>query len=85
MNIATVIDWLNKNKGYHVDSQYYKHISVWVDWWRGFIGHSINTISSIRTGPHGRGSYTACVWQKKVCQDWASILLNEKNADRPGR
>ena len=45
MNIATVIDWLNKNKGYHVDSQYYKHISVWVD---------LSAIPSIQSAQSGR-------------------------------
>ena len=78
MNIATVIDWLNKNKGYHVDSQYYKHISVWVDWWRGFYRpfHQYNQLNPDGT-TRERKLYSLRM-AKKVCQDWASILLNEK-------
>lgn len=78
MNIATVIDWLNHARGCHIDASYYKHVAVWTDWWRGLYKpfHQYNQLD-----PEGhvqaRQLYSLRM-AKKVCQDWAAILLNEK-------
>lgn len=78
MEITTIIEWINQNRGYSIDPRYYGHIAEWVDWWRGYYKpfHSyrqINPDGSIRE----RKLYTLRM-AKKVCRDWASILLNEK-------
>ncbi|PWM59773.1 MAG: hypothetical protein DBX91_05235 [Subdoligranulum variabile] len=78
MNITIIIDWLNKNLGYSLDSRYYAHIAVWTDWWRGYYQpfhryRQVNPDGSVTD----RKLYTLRM-AKKVCRDWASILLNEK-------
>lgn len=78
MNIATIINWLNNNRGYHIDSRYYAHIAVWTDWWRGFHPpfHRYRQVNPDGTVIE-RKLYSMRM-AKKVCEDWASILLNEK-------
>lgn len=78
MNIKTVIDYLNKQQGYNLNSEYYTRISQWRDWWQGYHQpfHQFKEQGSdgaIRS----RDMYTLKM-AKKVCEDWASILLNEK-------
>lgn len=78
MQIKNVIAWLNKKYGYNLSSEYYSRIALWADWWQGYhkpfhrfreVGHD----NSIRN----RELYTLKM-AKKVCEDWAAILLNEK-------
>ncbi len=88
MNIATVIEHLNKTHGYHLTGDYYKHIEEWRAWWKGYFKpfHHFQ-----ERGYNGklidRKLYTLKM-AKKVCEDWASILLNEKTEivieDKPG-
>lgn len=88
MNIASVIDYLNKTYGYDLTGDYYANIMKWKDWWKGFYKpfHYYN-----ERGYNGklieRKLYTLKM-AKKVCEDWASILLNEKTEivikDKPG-
>lgn len=78
MNINTVIDYLNKEYGYDLSSSFYKHILEWKDWWKGCCKpfHQFQ-----ERGYDGklieRKLYTLKM-AKKVCEDWASIILNEK-------
>lgn len=77
MNISAVIDYLNKTLGYSIDASFYTHIAKWKNWWEGYYkpfhlyheklnGKSIERhIYSLKMG-------------KKVCEDWAALLLNEK-------
>lgn len=78
MNINTVIEYLNKTYGYDLSSDYYIHIADWKDWWKGrhkpfhtYIEKDFNGKS------HERDLYTLKMG-KKVTEDWASMLLNEK-------
>lgn len=77
MNIKTVVEHLNKTKGYAIPSDYYGEISIWRDWWKGFYKpfHEFNEVSDTQTIK--RKLFTLKM-AKKVCEDWASILLNEK-------
>lgn len=78
MNIKTVIQYLNKQQGYDLDSEYYTRISQWRDWWQGYHlpFHQFKEQGSDGVIRH-RDMYTLKM-AKKVCEDWASILLNEK-------
>ena len=78
MNIKTVIDYLNKQQGYNLDSEYYTRISQWRDWWQGYHlpFHQFKEQGS-DGAIRNRDMYTLKM-AKKVCEDWASILLNEK-------
>ena len=77
MTIGTVINYLNQKKNYNLSADYYEKIAVWLDWWRGF--HK--PFHEFRE-TNGKRSVTRRLYSlrmaKKVCEDWASILLNEK-------
>lgn len=77
MNIKSIIDYLNKQKGYAVSPDYYTHIQHWEEWWKGYYRpfHEYTEING--TAAVKRKLYTLKM-AKKVCEDWASILLNEK-------
>lgn len=77
MNIQPIIDLLNEEKQYNLSSDYYSKVDVWRDWWKGFYKpfHQYTELTgdSVKT----RELYTLKM-AKKVCEDWAAILLNEK-------
>lgn len=77
MNISTIIEHLNKTKGYNIPADYYSNIEVWRAWWKGFYQpfHEFYEVNGDK--PTKRKLYTLKM-AKKVCEDWASILLNEK-------
>jgi A118 family predicted phage portal protein len=77
MDITSVIDYLQKQRGYTISSSYYTYIAEWEDWWKGY--HKPFHQFKERQGDKliEREMYTLKM-AKKVCEDWASILLNEK-------
>ena len=77
MDIATVINYLNKKLGYELTSEYYTHIHEWECWWRGYFKpfHEFTELNGKKTIT--RDMYTLKM-AKKVCEDWASLLLNDK-------
>lgn len=78
MFISDAIDHLNSSLGLSLSSSYYAHVGEWLDWWRGF--HEPFHVYS-ETGASGspvRRELYKLRMAKKICQDWASILLNEK-------
>jgi len=78
LNITTVINYLNKERGYNISADYYDNIITWRDWWKGYHEpfHSFKEIGGDGT-IIDRKLFTLKM-AKKVCEDWASILLNEK-------
>lgn len=77
MNITSVVEWLNKNKGYNLPTEYYANIQIWRDWWRGFHKPFHEFYELAGNKRIARKLYTLKM-AKKVCEDWAAILLNEK-------
>mgnify|MGYP000926529402 CR=1 FL=1 len=77
MNIGTIIDYLNKNKGYNIPSEYYGNISVWRNWWKGF-HKPFHEFTEVNGENRIKRKLFTLKMAKKVCEDWASILLNEK-------
>ncbi|MDO4542265.1 MAG: hypothetical protein Q4C00_05495, partial [Bacillota bacterium] len=77
MQIENIVNLLNKERGYTIDPGYYKHIAIWREWWQGYCPefHRYREFdgSSVRT----RRKYGLRM-AKKICEDWANILLNEK-------
>lgn len=74
---SQLIAWLNQKYGYEISEEYYKHIDIWLNWWRGYYQpfhryHFSNGEMIIE-----RDLYTLKMG-KKVCEDWASVLLNSK-------
>ncbi len=78
MDIKNVIDYLNKQLKYDLDHTYYLNIDTWRKWWEGFYKpfHEFSELS-VDKKKIPRQLYTLKM-AKKVCEDWASILLNEK-------
>jgi len=79
MNIQAVIDYLNRECGYDLTDGYYtSYIAEWVKWWEGYY-KPFHQFKELRADAKvvERDMYTLKM-AKKVCEDWASILLNEK-------
>ncbi len=77
MNIQPIIDLLNKEKGYNLSSDYYSKVDSWRDWWKGFYKPFHQYIEMAGDQTKTRELYTLKM-AKKVCEDWAAILMNEK-------
>lgn len=76
--ISLVVDWLNKEYKTQIKTEYYSYIKQWRAWWRGFYKpfHSYQELG-VSNAPVQRELYKMGM-AKRVCEDWASILLNEK-------
>ncbi len=77
MNIQLIIDTLNKETGGNLSGAYYARIREWEAWWRGCYRpfHQFREWSGNQLVR--REMYTLGM-AKKVCEDWASLLLNEE-------
>lgn len=72
-----IISWINEKFGYNISVKYYKFIDEWLDWWRGYYKPFHTFIFNNGKKNLKRNLYTLKMG-KKVCEDWASILLNSK-------
>ncbi len=72
-----IIEFINKTYGYSISKDYYTVIRSWRDWWQGFNEPfhrvTLNNGQKSRT----RDMYTMKM-AKKICEDWAAILINDK-------
>ena len=78
MNIQHFINYLNKQKGWQIEGAYYARITEWRDWWQGDFApfHTVKEIT-LKGGTTQRPMYRLGM-PKRACEDWASLLLNEK-------
>lgn len=76
--ISLVIDYLNKEYKTDIKTEYYSHVRAWRDWWRGYYKpfHSYQELG-VDNAPKQRELFRMNM-AKRVCEDWAAILLNEK-------
>jgi A118 family predicted phage portal protein len=74
---SQIINWLNSRYGYSLTNDYYDKISVWEDWWKGFHEPFHRIVFENGEKKRSRDMYTMKM-AKKVCEDWASILINDK-------
>ena len=37
MNITAFLNYLNKTRGWAIDTDYYGHIETWRQWWQGSV------------------------------------------------
>lgn len=76
--ISLVTDYLNKEYGTQINTEYYSHVRKWRDWWRGYYKpfHSYQELG-VDNAPKQRELFRMNM-AKRVSEDWASILLNEK-------
>ncbi|MDJ0305382.1 phage portal protein [Dehalobacter sp.] len=78
MNISAVIDYLNKTYKYDLAGDYYEHIMKWKAWWKGFYKPFHHYSERGYNGKLIERKLYTLKMAKKICEDWASILLNEK-------
>ena len=67
-----------ENSGYNTASDdTYSHIDEWLEWYKGYVEkfHKYKIFNGTTTVSHNR--YTIGMG-KKICEDWANLLLNEK-------
>ena len=77
--IGLAIGYLNKKHNAKVDSEYYdQYIKVWRAWWEGYVEavHSYKELG-VDKATRKRHLYRLNM-AKRVCEDWAAILLNEQ-------
>lgn len=78
MDIIEFIKYLNQTKGWKLQGSYYSYINEWRQWWEGNVP-SFHTIRSTGlTGQQMKREMFRLRMAKKVCEDWASLLLNDK-------
>ena len=72
------------SNGYNTASDdTYSHIDEWLEWYKGYVEkfHKYKIFNGTTTISHNR--YTMGM-AKKICEDWANLLLNEKVAINAG-
>ena len=77
MRIEQIIEFLNKEYGYNISGSYYSYIREWECWWRGYYKPFHHFVEVAGTKRIDRDMFTLKMC-KKVCEDWAALLLNEK-------
>ena len=82
-NITAFIAYLNEQRHWQLDGSYYGNIEVWHQWWQGDVP-AIHTVSITREdGVHTR-KRASLRMPKRVCEDWANLLLNDKTTFQIG-
>lgn len=78
MNILQFISYINKRKGWSIQGSYYAYIDQWRQWWRGNYApfHTVK-YAGMDGALHAREMYRLRM-PKRLCEDWASLLLNDK-------
>ena len=73
---STVLNYVNKHYGGVSSCEYYNIIQLWEDWWRGYYEpfHRFNFNNGLQVIKRDLYSLKMA---KKVCEDWAAILMNE--------
>lgn len=82
--INKVIAWLNKEYGYNISSKYYSNIEIWENWWKGFNQEFHTFYECAFDGSLIKRKLYTMKMAKKICEDWASLLLNEKTLIKCG-
>lgn len=72
-----IINWLNAEFGYKISKDYYKNIEIWKQWWQGFYEPFHRIVFDNGKNRRSRDMYTMKM-AKKICEDWASLLINDK-------
>lgn len=77
MNIYSVCEYLGKKLGTTISCDFYQNIRLWRDWYKGYSKefHHYTDYNGKETVELDRYSLKMA---KKVCEDWANLLFNEK-------
>lgn len=76
--ISLAVNYLNKKYNSNISTEYYEHIKTWRAWWEGYVKsvHSYRELG-VDNAPRERKLYRLGM-AKRITEDWASLLLNEK-------
>lgn len=76
--IGLVIDYLNKEHETEIKADYYSYVKEWKNWWNGYYKpfHSYQELG-VDGAPKQRQLFRMNM-AKRITEDWAAILLNEK-------
>lgn len=75
---SQIIAFVNEKYGCKISQKYYsEYIDVWQSWWRGYY-RPFHRYSIYNGKKLIQRDFYTLKMAKKVCEDWASILLNEK-------
>lgn len=76
--IGLAVKYLNDKLRANIDTQYYADIRTWRLWWEGFVKevHSYREMG-VDNAPRERKLYRMQM-AKRISEDWAALLLNEK-------
>lgn len=76
-------EWLVKNKYNTATDETYSHILEWLEWYQNDVEkfHKYKVFNGVVTKEEERYKLGMA---KKVCEDWANLLLNEKVAIKAG-
>lgn len=78
MNIQAVVNILNKEFGASISADYYTRIDEWRQWWAGYVKSFHHFKETTDTGRKKDRDLYSMKMAKKLCEDWAAYLLNEK-------
>ncbi len=76
-------EWLDENKYNTATDEIYSHILEWLEWYQNDVEkfHRYKVFNGVSTKEEERYKLGMA---KKVCEDWANLLLNEKVAIKAG-
>ena len=83
MNITAFIAYLNETRHWALDSSYYGNIELWRQWWQGDVPGVHQLTFTREDGVHTRRRASLRM-PKRVCEDWANLLLNDKTTFQIG-
>lgn len=79
MNITDFLDHLHKTRGWQLDADYYSQIETWRQWWKGNVPGVHTRAAEYANGTKKR-TIASLRMPKRVCEDWANLLLNDRTA-----
>ena len=76
--IGLAVEYLNKKCKANISTEYYTDVKTWREWWEGYVDdvHSYREMG-IDGAPRKRKLHRLQM-AKRICEDWAAVLLNEK-------
>ncbi len=75
---------IRKTYGCAVREEAYDRIRTWEDWWRGEVPGFHSYLENAAFGHPIRRQLYSLRMAKKVCEDWAALLLNDRTCIRLG-
>ena len=78
INIIAFLNYLNKTRGYHLDADYYGYIETWRQWWQGNVPGVHDLAAQYPDGSRRARRRASLRMPKRVCEDWANLLLNDR-------